>query len=455
MKIIAVLLLLFFVLSANAFLRPKYNSKIVITADLPTNRISAFDLPNWITSNVYDPLFTIIDSNKVISSFCDRFYYKDKNTKFVLELNKNIKFSNNELLTPLNLINAWLHLIDLYPYKIGTAFKNVKGYTDFINGSSKIISGFKIISKNKLSISLIDADSLFHLNLAIYKIPIITFVNNSDFIGTAPLKFKLQKENKLVLNRNSYSNSSKPYLQKIIINKKKKSDFIEFQTKKTDGLAILSNKEIRYVDKYIKEPHSFYKLNSNIVFLKINKELEKEIRILLSQTINEKMIYPALVPVKGHYLEGLMDNYINKQLSVNLKILKGKTIKVIYRNDTFVKSTVDGIFVQLLRLGIKAELVEYNNKDFYKNIKLGDYDLAVESSVIDKNSFTDVLGFFSFYFDIPLSKPLDNIQLIDFERYLKKQNAFKPLFMMQEQIITKDIYNFDESLENTWKLEIK
>ncbi len=205
----------------------------------------AIGLPDLLWERlVFEPLFAYDEFSSPEPLLIKNFTKKDNGKILILELKKNIKFSNGKTLTAEDVLNSFKRFLRLYPFR--PAILNIEGAEKFRKGKSNEISGIKVINKGSLMVNLSQAipDSA-NIFSSMETSILIAGCGGKCLYGTGPYMIKdvkkLSSETLIILERNPYYTRIKPFISNIrvhlynsqnefskMIEKCKLSTFVEY-----------------------------------------------------------------------------------------------------------------------------------------------------------------------------------------------------------------------------------
>jgi len=433
------LLILLMIVSLYPAIRPKYGGRLVLEIASPVRPVQP-DLshwPLWLTASVYEPLFTTHESD-TLEPFISQYAYDSLFMSCRIRLRDSLQFSNGDYLNPFDLINGWMAYMDEAPIKWRPLFHTVRGFEEKVKGLSGTIAGLTIVDNQTLNVEFNLPDPQFHLRLAAFKFPVLKAAEKGNrLIGTGPFGIKTIGAEKLLLTFNRFFRQGVPFLTSAAIHfKSQKNRFIPFQTGRVSGMAITTDKELSHLKRYIKDPVSLVPLSRHLCFVKVADTLAMDQRRHILSAIDRKAIYPTLVPVSGTPSEGLFGPPTITMAALETQYsVESLRIGLDHKNQ-ICRASGDGLFVQLLKKGMKAEMVELKGDAFYKGLEGEGCDLVIAIDDLGAGTLNDYRRFFCQYFEFDNMKA-DSLALMAFERELILSGRFFPLFEVHEQLLAK------------------
>ncbi|MGE5632780.1 MAG: ABC transporter substrate-binding protein [Caulobacteraceae bacterium] len=376
---------------------------------------------NHIVGSVHMGLLTANSAGQISPGIAKSWYMEEDNKTWVFNLRKGIRFHNGKEVTSTDVVYSLERILSPSLKSPNTwALDMVEGAEAFMKGTSKELSGLKILDKYRISIKLSAPNSGFLLNLSHSAVSILSKedLERGNIVGCGPYRLVKSDLSGCALEAREDFFSGEPYVKNINVDYTCKDVAEALLANKYDFIMV-DNKEVL---KKVKDAPGislqvrsicgayfggFY-MNSNSPYVK-----NKEVRKAINMAINKKKIIQELIGGMGDAAKSplpadMVDNSklsgydYNPQKAREILSKHGldhssEKLRILAReiNDTSVYNRLtDFIIIDLKEIGIECTLERVAYSDYLKPENIKRCDLFISrwiGDTTDPDSFLQSL----------------------------------------------------------------
>jgi len=178
-----------------------------------------------VSQQIFDGLVQYDGSLTIVPSIAESWKGSRDGLEWIFYLRKGVKFHNGREVTADDVVYSFTRILDPKTNsKAAEVFLKVKGATDFIEGRTKTVHGFRADDRYTVRIELIDASAPFVASLAMGYIKIVPREEveskglsfGANPVGTGPFKFvRWKKDEEIVLEANTDYYAGRPFLDRL------------------------------------------------------------------------------------------------------------------------------------------------------------------------------------------------------------------------------------------------
>lgn len=373
---------------------PVYNEITIGIAEFDTINpiLSTNQDVQYISKLVYDPLIDITEDFRLKESLATEWCKLD-NTTYLLKLNENISWQNNNKFTAKD---------------VEYTINYIKGNTSIYNDNVKNIESIEIVNDYTIKLHLVEAEEDFEYMLCF---PIVCTESN---VGTGKFCIKEVKKDKIILE----SKDSKKNINVKIYDSIAKL-YNAFSKEEVDVITTNNIDYEKYVGRigYNKKvvcgrEFDYLKFNLNNKIFK-NREVVQAINYAINKSEIIYNIYnntycQAEFPLQyGTYLYNSNVEYIydpNKakqilkdagwRMNGNCWSKNGEKLSIEIKTNTSRKNVAEIIKENLESIGIQATVKEINNSYYKNNLQNLKYDVLLTGNIVSiKPSVKEFVSF--------------------------------------------------------------
>jgi hypothetical protein len=232
-----------------------------------------------------------------------------------------------------------------------------------------------------------------------------------------------------------------------------KNKFLDFQLKKVDALHVYTIQDIKYVHSKLSDKTRTFDFGKRLYYIKVNENLASPRRRSVLNSVDKGNIFPALVQARGRISRGFFGESSGAKLSGELTALSAPVGILIEKGDPVLQKVADGILVQLLRRGIKADIQVLDRREAVSRAWKGEYDIIIASNHTGAGGKESAAPFFMRVFGFA-DVVINYNKLAAYEKDLVQRALFLPLFEMDKAVVAhEECCRIGFNMEDAWRIK--